>query len=267
MNQCLICGEKIAGDKIVCKECWEEGYTYWEETNINFYKEYKNLYYSGKEETNSFAIDIIKRKLVLNAIAYYYENERDTELLDRLEKDFYDLDDEDYDDEIETQCVICGEEANGYWFCPDCYREYKNKEVTVRFTRCTETEVLDATYESVYICDDGHRVKSKSEQAIDNWLYANKIWHVYEKEFQYGNNIDDIIHPDFYLPDYNLYIEHWGFTDDDYYQQQMQNKLKIYKKEKVTLICLYEKTDGKNINRALEYKLKHYKKGQINFEE
>ena len=41
----------------------------------------------------------------------------------------------------------------------------------------------------------------------------------------------------------------------------------LYKKAGITLINMYKKTDLTNIKKALETKLKFYKKGEINFEE
>ena len=34
--------------------------------------------------------------------------------------------------------------------------------------------------EPVYRCDDGHYVRSKNEQLVDNWLYYHRICHGYE---------------------------------------------------------------------------------------
>ena len=127
MNECLLCGKKIADDKLVCKDCWDEGHAYWEENDIDFYDEYKSLLKEAKRKHLCVTDELI-RDLTLNAIAYYYENDRDMELLDRVEEDLEDIEEaEELDEEdITSRCVICGEEANGWWFCPNCYKEYKN---------------------------------------------------------------------------------------------------------------------------------------------
>ena len=62
---------------------------------------------------------------------------------------------------------------------------------------------------------DGHIVKSKSEREIDNFLNQYKIRHYYEHELSIDDNPEHSIHPDFYLPDLDVYIEHWG--KDKYY--------------------------------------------------
>jgi superfamily I DNA/RNA helicase len=52
---------------------------------------------------------------------------------------------------------------------------------------------------------DGTKVRSKSEQFIADWFYRHSIKYEYEPLL----NIKDFsFHPDFYIPDANLYIEH-----------------------------------------------------------
>jgi len=52
---------------------------------------------------------------------------------------------------------------------------------------------------------DGTRVRSKSEQFIADWFYRHSIKYEYEPLL----NVKDFsFHPDFYIPDANLYIEH-----------------------------------------------------------
>lgn len=56
-----------------------------------------------------------------------------------------------------------------------------------------------------YTALDGTRVRSKSEQFIADWLYRHSIKYVYEPEL----NVKDFpFHPDFYIPEANLYLEH-----------------------------------------------------------
>jgi superfamily I DNA/RNA helicase len=52
---------------------------------------------------------------------------------------------------------------------------------------------------------DGTKVRSKSEQFIADWFYRHSIKYEYEPLL----NVKDFsFHPDFYIPDANLYIEH-----------------------------------------------------------
>ncbi len=52
---------------------------------------------------------------------------------------------------------------------------------------------------------DGTKVRSKSEQFIADWFYRHSIKYEYEPLLKVK---DFSFHPDFYIPDANLYIEH-----------------------------------------------------------
>ena len=174
--------------------------------------------------------------------------------------------------ENEPKCITCGKTTNGYLFCKDCYSKYKNKELLLKIKNCTEIELLDDYYEGVFTCEDGHIVKSKSERTIDDYLFEHKIPHAYERAFSIDEDPKHDLHPDFCLPNFNgkgidVYIEHWGFNDNNIqYTKTKKYKLPIYKNCNITLICTNEK-DMKDPKTALERKLKFYKEGIINFDE
>lgn len=62
----------------------------------------------------------------------------------------------------------------------------------------------------------GERVKSIEEVIIANFLYLNGINYEYEKVYPFDSNdpYRKKYRPDFYLPDYDLYLEHFGITKD-----------------------------------------------------
>ena len=46
--------------------------------------------------------------------------------------------------EIITKCIACGKETkNGNFFCIQCYRKYRDKNLLIRITRCKEIEIMD----------------------------------------------------------------------------------------------------------------------------
>ncbi|MBU4406845.1 MAG: UvrD-helicase domain-containing protein, partial [Candidatus Altiarchaeota archaeon] len=59
------------------------------------------------------------------------------------------------------------------------------------------------------------RVKSFSERDIANFLFRNNVKFVYEDVARWADTGDSYgpYRPDFYLPDYGLYIEHWGVDE------------------------------------------------------
>lgn len=123
----------------------------------------------------------------------------------------------------------------------------------------------------------GETVKSYGEVDIANFLFEYGIQYVYEQEYcidtrteQYG-----IYKPDFYLPEYNIYIEYFGvnaqgevpeyfsaregMTPTQTYQESMQWKRNLHTKFKTKMIeCYaYEKMAG-TLQSELERKLSVY---------
>lgn len=174
-----------------------------------------------------------------------------------------------------SKCITCGKQTDGLLFCTNCYHKYKNKELLFKITNCTNIELLEEDYEGRYTCKDGHVVKSKSERDIDNYLFEHGISHAYERELPYGATEKEVLHPDFYLPNYlgdgkHVYIEHWGYNENNIqYTKTKKFKMPIYKKLGITLICTYEKTDMGKIDTVLDRKLnkKFINENQVNYED
>jgi len=59
---------------------------------------------------------------------------------------------------------------------------------------------------------NGDQVKSFEELEISNWLFLNGIKYEYEKTYEHrtASKLYGQYKPDFYLTDYNIYIEHFG---------------------------------------------------------
>ncbi len=128
----------------------------------------------------------------------------------------------------ELTCIICGEPSNGKHFCIKCYHEYKDKSIDIRITNCKETKILDQYGNLTIECDDGRRVRSRAEALISNFFYNNKIRSVYEKTIYYKENGEDkTLHPDFYLPDYDIYIEYNEIKKKSYLKSKAYTQ-KIY---------------------------------------
>ena len=170
-------------------------------------------------------------------------------------------------------CIVCGEPSNGKHFCIGCYRRYKDKEILLKINKCVfpTGEPLDESYEGVYECEDGHIVKSMSEQTIDDWLFEKGIFHGYEIPLDIGETKP--LKPDFYLKNYlgvgkDLYLEFFGLKGQPKYDEATAYKMSHYRKKGITLVCLYP-SDSKNLKFALQTKLNKdkIKEGQVNYEE
>ena len=108
-------------------------------------------------------------------------------------------------------------------------------------------------YKPQYRASDGHMVRSRAELVIDNWLYHNKIFHEYEKNLP----IDENVLSDFYLPEYDSYIEFWGLENDEKYLARKEEKLRIYQKYQFKLIELND-SDLLNLEDSLSSKLRKF---------
>lgn len=96
-------------------------------------------------------------------------------------------------------------------------------------------------FEAKHRSTDGHFVRSKAEMIIDNWLYMAEIVHAYERKLP----IEEDVYSDFYIPTGKVYIEFWGFENNEKYLQRKKEKQDIYHKYGFNLI---ELTDDDVLN-------------------
>lgn len=95
-----------------------------------------------------------------------------------------------------------------------------------------------------YVSLNGTKVRSKSERYIADWLYRHNIDFSYEAPL---NCQDFYFHPDFYIPQADIYLEHISVG--------VKEKEKQYKKANKTLFKTYENIHAKDsvlFNEALD---------------
>lgn len=120
-------------------------------------------------------------------------------------------------------------------------REYGVKSVTVR----------------------GEEVRSIAERKIADYFVKNNINYVYEREAKGKVLFFDykISSPDFYLPDYDVYVEYWGLVDADdsltraQYVKNMKRKMAIYHQNNIKFISIYP-DNLKNLDSIFRRKFK-----------
>lgn len=122
------------------------------------------------------------------------------------------------------------------------------------------------TYMNVnpFVTIKGERVKSFGELEIANFLFSNSVNYKYEAKYKYNTETDEYkqYSPDFYLPDYDIYIEYFGIDRNcnvpsyfisrhgksakEEYNDAIIWKKNIHKMKKTKLICTYyyEKKEG-----------------------
>lgn len=123
----------------------------------------------------------------------------------------------------------------------------------------------------------GEIVKSYGELEIANYLFENNIEYIYENEYEINTTDEDYqqYRPDFYLPEYKIYIEYFGIdennevasffkgkngkTASETYNDSIKWKRNIHKENNTVMIetFYYENKQSKLISN-LESKLKKH---------
>ena len=122
-------------------------------------------------------------------------------------------------------------------FCDHCFDEVfldrRNFETKVELQKTIRAK-------------DGTLVQSIGERMIAEILAAEKIRYRYDERFRILDGY--AIRPDFYLPEFDIYIEYWGMDTADY-KIAMLKKQKLYQQQGKKLISLYpdDKTDMREI--------------------
>lgn len=102
---------------------------------------------------------------------------------------------------------------------------------------------------------DGTLVQSDGERRIAEWLNAHAITYRYDARLRIIEGFQ--IRPDFYLPEYDVYIEYWGM-DTPRYKAGMYLKQDLYMHAGKRLISLYP-VDKLRLDQTLGEKLKRRK--------
>jgi len=111
--------------------------------------------------------------------------------------------------------------------------------------------------------NSGVEVRSRAEQRIAEYSEQNKICYEYEREIESGIWIftEKVSRPDFYLPDYDVYVEYWGMLDVDdeckraEYVRTMKYKMARYHDLGIKFISIYPK-NMKNLDWIFRKKFK-----------
>jgi hypothetical protein len=158
------------------------------------------------------------------------------------------------EEQVEHMCQRCGvrlehdeyvraQKAFQRSFCNYCFDEVflerRNFETKVELQKNIRAE-------------DGSWVQSDGERLICDVLSVENIRYRYDERFRILDGY--AIRPDFYLPEYDIYIEYWGMNTSDY-KIGMLKKQQLYQQQGKRLISLYP-DDKPDMHRILMQKLK-----------
>lgn len=97
-------------------------------------------------------------------------------------------------------------------------------------------------------------MQSDGERKIANFLKEHGIDYRYDERVRIVDGY--AIRPDFYLPEFDLYIEYWGMDTVDY-KIGMLKKKKLYQQQGKRMISLYRE-DKPHLEKVLRKKLNRY---------
>lgn len=114
-----------------------------------------------------------------------------------------------------------------------------------------------------YTTTRGDIVRSRAEAMIADYLFSRRINYEYEKVAmtkgqRRGRTIS---RPDFYLPDYNIYMEYWGLVDHpdskvrQSYERNMRWKMAQYHRNGLRFVSLYP-SDLQNLDASIRRKVR-----------
>lgn len=95
--------------------------------------------------------------------------------------------------------------------------------------------------------NDGHILLSSVETIIDEYLHRHRIKHIVNRQL-----LETKYRYDFYLPEFNVYIEYWGLDEIERYKRKRELKEAIYRDNNLKLIGI---TPNENPIKKIEMEL------------
>lgn len=135
-----------------------------------------------------------------------------------------------------------------------------------------EKEYIKARRERDYETLKGEQVKSRDEKAIADFLFTHNVDYIYEKRVKWADTAEDKgpYEPDFYLPEYDIYIEHWGVDENgevaewftkssqEYLEQRDWKRREFKDKNKELVETFHYEYRNDNLEQRLKDRLKEY---------
>lgn len=259
-TRCYICNGKSLGLKI-CDNCIERSHILKKELPLTKTKNYQTLVSFHQELIDKIIFAETKNDREFNSMRLFATSLilRDKYLVKNSLDDTYDFLKDIYHEDYSTSNELIDKYASKKVLNIE---ETKNENVSEKKEEISDIrdEINIYTYQSSktdyrqkypkeYRCNDGDYVRSKIEREIDNFLYKNRIWHEYEPEYVCHNGKK--YYPDFLITDYNLYIEYFGGTDEEYLKHTEEKKASYAAERNMKVEYIYPEDDA-NLEECLK---------------
>ncbi len=159
--------------------------------------------------------------------------------------------------------------ARSHHWCTRCRKVISQEEYFAGMARwgkpycrhcLDEREIENVNFESTVEgaktrrSQGGTVVQSRGEKQIADFLENEGIRYVYDERYRIAG--DAMIRPDFYLPEFDVYIEYFGM-DTPEYRDNMLKKRFLYQRAAKKLVSVSYK-DNDNLIEVLRQKLSRY---------
>ncbi len=161
-------------------------------------------------------------------------------------------------------------EQNAVHLCGRCSRQVAADEFA-RSQKAFQRTYCDTCFDEVFLqrrnwetqvelnktvqAANGSVVQSDGERVIAEELAAMGVAFRYDNRFRIVKGY--AIRPDFYLPEFDLYLEYWGMEDNLDYQIGMLEKKKLYQQAGKKLVSLYAR-ERPRLREALRDRLSRH---------
>lgn len=162
-----------------------------------------------------------------------------------------------------TYYIELPESIDDYSSVGELYEAEKNRDLETLKSKYEREKYLQDTKEEkakLHTTLNNEIVKSNEETIIANFLFMNGVRYEYERLYPYESNdpFRKAYRPDFYLLDFDIYLEHFGVTEDfrvpwlsaveeQMYLDGIKWKRKFHKQCKTKLIETYSYYNSKGI--------------------
>ncbi|MUK70044.1 UvrD-helicase domain-containing protein [Aliivibrio fischeri] len=145
---------------------------------------------------------------------------------------------------------------SSYYFVDKNPWEFKSQGAYLKYLNDNEVQTMN-----------GEKVKSHGEVAVANWLFRKGIKYQYEAKYRFDVATEKYrqYEPDFYLPDYDIYIEYYGtdengdtapYINRERYHQGIEWKRKTHKQYGTGYVeVFYHQHKKRKLPQALEKEL------------
>jgi len=142
-----------------------------------------------------------------------------------------------------TRCEGCGRNIGEFRYndryCGECFILHRLR---------TFLNEMPREYNAV----DTHLLRSSDEVRIDDWFHHNGIQHEVERRVPVSNRL---MYCDWYLPQWDIYVEYWGLTNEEWYREARRVKERLYRQAHLDLRGI-EPEDMANLDEILRYKFR-----------